>query len=157
MSVGMGRDNAGELSTETIVAKLLFRRYTTLAQSSTTSADDGQEVNVATHDSSTRSLVGSVEDLLSPATLSRLTGRSVTLVRSLPFNSVDGRSGSTLAAVEVEGAGSYVLKRISWQTDVIMRLTDDRAGRAVAVLQQGMLDRLPSQIAHGVVACALDE
>lgn len=112
---------------------------------------------MATHDSSTHPLVGSVEELLSPATLSPLTGRSVTQVRSLLFTSVDGRSGSTLEAVETEGAGRYVLKRISWQNDVIMRLTDDRAGRAVAVWQQGLLDRLPPQIEHGVVACSLDE
>jgi streptomycin 6-kinase len=101
----------------------------------------------------------------------------VTRVRHLPFTSPDGRSGGHLAAVEAEGAAGrpagfklrpagskprpvpsrrYVLKRISWQRDVVMRATGDRAGRAVTIWQQGLLDRLPPQIVHGVVGCAQD-
>lgn len=83
-------------------------------------------------------VLNSVDDLLSPATLSELTGRPVVRVRRLPFSSVDGRSGSALATVEAEGAGGYILKRISWQDDVVMRLTDDREGRAVVIWREGL-------------------
>ena len=103
-----------------------------------------------------RAFVSSVDDLLSPATLSRLTGRPVTQVRRLSFTSVDGRSGSHLEAVEAERAGRYVLKRISWQRDVTMRLLDDHSGRAVVIWRHGLLDRLPPQIVHGLVGCAED-
>jgi hypothetical protein len=88
-------------------------------------------------------LFESVDELLSPAILSHLTGRPVRRVRLLPFSSVDGRSGGHLEAVEAEGAGCYVLRRISWRHDVTMRLTDDRFGRSVVIWQKGLLARLP--------------
>ncbi|HLJ66010.1 MAG TPA: phosphotransferase [Chloroflexota bacterium] len=97
---------------------------------------------------------GSVDALLSPTTLSRLTGHPVTNVRRLPFSSVDGRSGGSLETVEAEGAGRYVLKRFSWERDVTMRMSRDRAGRAVTMWERGLLDRLPPLLTHGVVGCA---
>jgi hypothetical protein len=111
---------------------------------------------MAVHESPTHPLAASVDDLLSPATLSRITGRPVTQVRRLPFSSVDGRSGSHLETVEAAGAGRYVLKHISRQHDVVMRLTEDIVGRAAVIWQNGLLDRLPPQIAHGVIGCTHD-
>jgi hypothetical protein len=56
-----------------------------------------------------------------------------------------------------DGAGPrFVLKRISWEQDMTMRITNDHAGRAVTIWQEGLLDRLPPQITHGVVGCARD-
>jgi hypothetical protein len=111
---------------------------------------------MAVHDSPAHPLASSVDELLSPALLARLTGRSVTHVRRLPFSSVDGRSGSHLESVEAAGAGRYVLKRFSRHDDVVMRLTEDWVGRSAVIWQRGLLDRLPPQIAHGVIGCARD-
>jgi Phosphotransferase enzyme family len=105
---------------------------------------------------SSRALIGSVDDLLTPKSLSQLIGRPVKQVIHLPFTSVDGRSGGQLEAIEAVGAGRYVLKRISFQGDVTMHLTDDRFGRCAGIWRKGLLARLPHQITHGVVACSRD-
>lgn len=99
-------------------------------------------------------VLDTVEDLLSPVTLTHLTGRPVSEVRRLPFSSVDGRSGGCLESIDAGPAGRYVLKHISWERDLTMRVTGDRSGRAVVIWEQGLLDRLPPQIEHGVVGCA---
>jgi hypothetical protein len=98
----------------------------------------------------------SVEELLSPTTLGHLTARPVNEVRRLSFSSVDGRSGGCLEAIDAGSAGRYVLKHISWESDLTMRVTGDRSGRAVVIWLEGLLDRLPPQIAHGVIGCARD-
>ena len=38
-----------------------------------------------------------------------------------------------------------------------MAATDDRYWRAITVWQQGLLDRLPGEIDHGIIACTVDE
>jgi hypothetical protein len=99
-----------------------------------------------------------VEELLSPEALSAVTGTTIGRANTLPFDTVDGRSGGALLAVETnDGAGPrLVLKRISWEIDMTMRVTNDHAGRAVTNWQGGLPDRLPRQITHGVVGCARD-
>jgi hypothetical protein len=37
-----------------------------------------------------------------------------------------------------------------------MRLTDDRDARAVVIWRDGLLDRLPAEVIHGIAACARD-
>jgi hypothetical protein len=105
-----------------------------------------------------RDLYPSVEELLSPRSLSVLIGGPVAEVRCHPFHSTDSVSGSRLLRVEIDsGQGPrYVLKRISATWDWIMRATDDHHGRPVLVWQTGLLDRVPPEIVHGVVACARD-
>lgn len=49
-----------------------------------------------------------------------------------------------------------MLKQIARDWDWQMRVTDDTTCRAVALWQQGLLDRLPPEIEHGVLACARD-
>ena len=105
-----------------------------------------------------RNLLASVEELISTDFLSDLENRSIAKVRCIPFDSVDSVSGSQLLRIETnDGDGPrYVLKRISPEWDWIMRATGDDRARAVVSWQTGLLDRLPSNVVHGVIACARD-
>lgn len=100
----------------------------------------------------------SLDDLLDPATLSRIEGRRVTVVRRLAFDSADSLSGSRFLAVETDGlvGQRYVVKRIAPAWDWIMRVTGDERGRAVLAWQSGLLDQLPAAVVHGVVGSARD-
>lgn len=122
----------------------------------------------------------SVEAMLTPERLSVLAGQAISEVRRVPLWADYAKSGSRLSLVETTiparqqtrtshgapGDGGlpdsspgpcFVLKQISSAWDWQMRATDDRLGRAVTLWQQGMLDRLPAEIEHAVVACAVDE
>ena len=103
-------------------------------------------------------LFGSADELLAPETLTALQGERVTGVKRSPFSSVDSLSGSRFLLVETTGARpeSYVLKRIAVEWDWIMRATGDTEARAVRAWENGLLDRVPGEIDHGVVACARD-
>ncbi|MCP4287062.1 MAG: hypothetical protein GY792_21870 [Gammaproteobacteria bacterium] len=50
----------------------------------------------------------------------------------------------------------YVIKRVSREWDWIMHATGDRYGRTTTLWQHGILDRLPEEIEHTVLACAVD-
>ena len=102
---------------------------------------------------------GSLDELLAPATLSRLSGQPVTSVCCLPFlGAADSCSGSRFLHVETnQGRGPrFVVKRISREWDWIMRATADDRGREALVWTTGLLDRLPPEIAHPVLACSRD-
>ena len=103
-------------------------------------------------------LFSSLTEMLAPETLSTLEGRPVRRVRCVPIDPPDSASGCCFLRVETnDGQGPcYIVKRISMAWDWIMRATDDQRGRSVAVWQHGLLDRLPPEIAHGVLACARD-
>ena len=96
--------------------------------------------------------------MLAPDAFSNLVSRSVREVRREPFHSVDGLSGGKLWRVVVDGAAGaqYILKRISYADDWVMRVTDDHDCRAVLGWTTGLLDRLPPEIAHETIACARD-
>ncbi len=104
-------------------------------------------------------LYPSIDAMLTPETLSKLTGQPVTSVHCRPLQTNYAKSGSRLLIVETdEGQGPrYVVKRISLAWDWLMRATDDRQCRSVTLWQQGWLDRLPPEIDHGIIACSLDE
>jgi hypothetical protein len=106
-----------------------------------------------------RDLYASVDELLSAQTLSTLLGRPVTDVRSAPFLTTDSKSGSRFLRVELDGGAGprYVLKRVSARWDWIMRATDDDRGRPAISWQTGLVDRVPPEVVHGMVACARDE
>jgi hypothetical protein len=94
--------------------------------------------------------------MLSPATLSRLMSQPVAEVGLSPFLSSDGKSGSHFLSVDINGRRRYILKRISRSWDWVMRTTGDHVCRPVIAWQEGLLERVPSVIAHGTVACAKD-
>jgi hypothetical protein len=114
-----------------------------------------------------RELYGSLDEMLSPEALSRLEGRAVSSVRRQPFVSpYGGVSGNQFLSVETRGndearAGdgqprAYVVKRTAPAWDIIMRISEDAACREVLVWQHGLLDRLPPEVGHTVVAGAID-
>jgi Phosphotransferase enzyme family len=105
-----------------------------------------------------RELYPSIEAMLAPSSLVAVLGRPVTEVHCRPFHATDSKSGSPLLWVEIDGLHGprYVLKRISARWDWIMRATADHHGRPVVAWQTGLLDRLPRELVHGVIACARD-
>jgi hypothetical protein len=104
-----------------------------------------------------------LDEMLSPASFGALEERTVTDVTQSPFHSVDALSGSRFLRITTSGSASaqgdtvhYILKRIAADSDWLMRATGDRHGRAALAWQSGILDRVPTEIEHGVVACAID-
>jgi len=99
-----------------------------------------------------------IDDLLTPATLSMLTGHPVATVQNRHLDAFYNLSGSRLLTIETnEGNGPrFILKRISMDWDWQMRATNDHSCRAVALWERGVLDRLPPEIDHSIVACARD-
>ncbi|MCB0153805.1 MAG: hypothetical protein KDF65_03340, partial [Anaerolineae bacterium] len=104
-------------------------------------------------------LYPTLASLLAPATLSHLTGHPISAVECLPLHATYNKSGSRLQVVQTnQGQGpELVLKQVSAAWDWQMRATQDHCGRAVQVWRAGLLDRLPPQLVHGILACAQDE
>ena len=100
----------------------------------------------------------SLDELLAPATLSRLVGSPVASVRRLPFAGGHSASGSRFLAIATnDGRGPrFVVKRVSLEWDWIMRATADDRCREALAWTTGLLDRLPPEMTHPVVACARD-
>ncbi|MCP4282974.1 MAG: hypothetical protein GY792_00760, partial [Gammaproteobacteria bacterium] len=107
-------------------------------------------------------LYTSIEEMIRPDTLSKLENKTFIATRLAPFQGL-GRSysGSKFLALHTtnghNGNGPrYVVKRVSREWDWIMHATGDRYGRTSTLWQHGLLDRLPEEIEHAVVACAVD-
>lgn len=100
----------------------------------------------------------SVDALLAPETLSAFAGVPITEVSTGPLPDVDSQSGSEILAIKTNhGQGPlYVLKRVTLDADWIMRATEDWACREVVLWQTGLLDRLPPEVVHAILACARD-
>lgn len=103
-------------------------------------------------------LYSSLDEMLSPATLSKLEGRPIHYVRCLPFKSEDSLSGNRFLKVVTDDSTSprYIVKRMSLAWDWLMRATGDDRCRSVRLWQAGLLDRVPPAIDHAIVACAQD-
>jgi hypothetical protein len=100
----------------------------------------------------------SLDEMLAPATLTRLCGVPIDTVRYGPFTGGHSASGSAFLAVATNnGQGPrFVVKLSSPACDWIVRATADACGREVLVWTDGLLDKLPAEIVHPVVACARD-
>jgi hypothetical protein len=100
----------------------------------------------------------SLDELLAPETLSELAGSAIGSVRCLPITGGHSASGSHLLAIETnDGEGPrLVLKRVSREWDWIMRATGDDRGREALAWTSGLLDRLPPEVTHPILACARD-
>jgi hypothetical protein len=98
----------------------------------------------------------SLVELLAPETLSRLAGLPITSARRGLFVGSHSASGSSFLTVETnDGHGPrFVVKLSSTECDWIVRATEDVRGREVLVWESGLLDRLPPEITHPVIACA---
>ena len=108
-------------------------------------------------------LYPSVETMTQPETLSALVQQPITTTRLAPFQTAGWSSTeSHFVAVETDletdsaAHPRYVLKRMTRERDWVMQATDDKHGRATAIWQQGLLDRLPEEIDSAVIGCAVD-
>jgi hypothetical protein len=109
----------------------------------------------------THRLHRSLEEMLSPDAMSRIEGRPVASVHSRSWVPDDiSISGCPFLWVETTGVdgerGHYVVKRTGHERDLIMRDTGDRVCREMLVWQHGLLDRLPAEAAHTIVAVSED-
>jgi hypothetical protein len=100
----------------------------------------------------------SLEELISPETLSELEGRRVATVQVAPFEPVQSATQNPLLSVSTPGSAGrgYVVKRMSLEWDWIMEATGDNRCREVQLWRSGILDRLPESMCHAIVACAAD-
>lgn len=103
------------------------------------------------------SLYNSVEEMLSPHTLSDLAQTRIQTVRLHPMVDRQGISGNQLLVVETDGNARFILKRMSLERDWVMRASNDRRCRAMTLWQSGLLDELQPQLSHGIIACAQDD
>jgi hypothetical protein len=105
-----------------------------------------------------RALLACLDELLAPETLTRLCLTPIDSVRLTPFTGGHSASGSSFLAVETNAGDGprFVVKLSSPACDWIVRATADECGREVLVWTHGLLDQLPSEIVHPVVACARD-
>jgi hypothetical protein len=103
-------------------------------------------------------LYNSVDELLSPETMSFLTGQAIRETQISPIADQVGISGSRIMWVTTDdGDGPrYVLKQMRFDWDWIMVATADNRCRSVALWQSGILDRLSLKVDHGILACAHD-
>ena len=72
-------------------------------------------------------------------------------VRRTPLEGHDGRSGALLERVLLEDGTTLVVKRTSPEVDLVMRLTGEVVSREYRLWRAGVLDRLPTGVAHAVV------
>ena len=101
-------------------------------------------------------LFANVDEMLTPKTLSKLTGEAITSVRRSPFDTDLAMSGNDLLAIETNRRERYVLKRMALTQDWIMQRSDDSQCRSVRIWQYGLLDQLKSKVDHSIIACAKD-
>jgi len=100
----------------------------------------------------------SLEKLLAPDTLSALVSLPIVSARRMPFTGGHSASGSRFLAVETnDGQGPrFVVKLSSPDCDWIVRGTADHHGREMLVWTTGLLDQLPPEFTHPILACARD-
>ena len=106
-----------------------------------------------------REPLASLQMMLAPEMLMHVSGERIDSVRCAPFTGGHSASGSSFLSVETnDGRGPrFIVKRSSPASDWIVRATGDELGREVLVWTSGLLDRLPAEIVHPVIACAHDE
>lgn len=106
-----------------------------------------------------RRIYSSIEEMTRPDTLSNLVHERVPATCLVPFET-KGWSSTEAEFLGVNGCNGdqprYIVKRLRKDKDWVMAATNDDHWRAITVWQQGLLDRLPEEIAHGILACTVD-
>lgn len=100
------------------------------------------------------SLYQSIEEMLKPASMSKILNREVTQVTRQPFDS-DGYSGSQFYRVCADEQ-RFVLKHLQPTSDWVALAYEDTKCRSVRVWQYGVLDQLQTHLGHGIVATCQD-
>jgi hypothetical protein len=106
-----------------------------------------------------RPIYPSIEEMTRPETLSHLVQQPIFQTHLVPFQTAGHSSTeSQFLAVETDNTEHprYILKRLVWEKDWVMQMTDDQHWRAITICQHGLLDRLPEEIDHTIIACAAD-
>jgi hypothetical protein len=105
-------------------------------------------------------LYPSISEMTRPDTLQGVVQQHFKKTCLAPFET-KGWSSTEAEFLGVSGCNGeqplYVIKRLRRDKDWVMEATNDDHWRAITIWQQGLLDRLPEEIAHGVIACAVDE
>ena len=96
-------------------------------------------------------LFDSLEELLSPDTLSNLLGCPVSTVSCRPFEYSNGFSGNQLFNIDAQGH-KLVMKVMRPAVDWLAIRTNDHRCRAVRVWQYGLLDRIQPHMQHAILA-----
>ena len=103
-------------------------------------------------------LYGSLEEMIRPETLSGLVNRRMTRIQLRPYQTAGWSSTeSQFLAIKIDGEKNpqYILKKLARDQDWVMQTTDDRHWRTVSIWQNGLLDSLPEEIDHAIIACAM--
>lgn len=107
----------------------------------------------------THRLYASIEEMTRPDTLSDLVHEHMPATCLTPFET-NGWSSTEAQFLGVNGCNGdpprYIIKRLRKNKDWVMAATNDDHWRAITVWQGGLLDRLPQEIDHGIIACAVD-
>jgi hypothetical protein len=102
----------------------------------------------------------SISEMTRPETLQCFVQQPLSETCLAPFET-NGWSSTEAEFLGVSGCNGeqplYVIKRLRRDKDWVMEATNDYHWRAIAIWQQGLLGRLPEEIAHGVIACSVDE
>jgi aminoglycoside phosphotransferase (APT) family kinase protein len=103
-------------------------------------------------------LFATVDEMLDRDALSVLGEIPVTNVRCVPLHQAEANSGSSFYRVETNDRNGprYILKRIPPAIDSAIPALHNDLNHCVALWQHGLLDRLPSEIDHAIVACSHD-
>jgi len=105
-------------------------------------------------------LYPNITAMTKPEELNRLVGQNMNTACLAPFET-KGWSSTEAEFLGVNNCNGdqprYIIKRLRKEKDWVMAATNDDHWRAITVWQQGLLDRLPDEIAHGVIACSVDE
>ena len=100
-------------------------------------------------------LLDSVEEMLSPESLSHLLKRPVNQIDFFPFESSNGFSGNEMFHVTADDQ-PLVMKRMRLEKDWNAISSKDGRCRAVRVWQFGLLDQIQTHICHGTIAACMD-
>jgi len=100
-------------------------------------------------------LFDSLDQLLSPETLSGLLSHVVTRVSCERLTEHSGLAGGRLSYVNTN-IGRFVLKQMSLESDWIMFASADEHCRAARLWQYGLLDQLRPHLEHKTIACSRD-
>src|SRR5262245_6544196 len=104
-------------------------------------------------------LFNGVEEMLSLETLSSLLRTSVGEVRRTPFVEHGGSSNNVFEWVTTRSGSReqrFLLKRIQFENDWLMMVSNDVLCRSVTLWQYGVLDKLSSHLDHTIIACSRD-
>ena len=100
-------------------------------------------------------LYSSVQEMLSPGTLSSLLDQPIGQVVCQPFETTNGFSGNQLYHVRA-GRENLVMKRFRPAVDWLALSNKDLRCRSIRLWQYGLLDTLLPNMQHGILAACQD-